>query len=378
MPVSKPRAKRRLPGVLTACLAIWSGCSIPGGHRIEHDINRADVPRKLQKVTLPPYVVEPPDILLINVVRALPRPPYRIQTLDVVYVEDSFPPPPAGLPGDPMPKDNYANIRFTGNYSVEPGGTIDLGPFYGRVRVGNLTLEEAQLAIQRRLEERQLKTARVRRLSLVQISSVQQQVAGEHLVSPDGTVFLGTYGRVPVTGMTLDEVRFAIEAQLSAFLESPQVSVDVFAYNSKVYYVITQGTVVGDGVYRLPVTGNETVLDAISQIQGLQPHSSKNVWVARPAPPGAACTDQVLPVDWLAVTKLGATATNYQILPGDRIYVSEDPWITVDGAIAKVISPFERMMGFTILGTGMVRGLRNFNQNGGDGGGFNGGLNGGF
>jgi polysaccharide export outer membrane protein len=148
---------------------------------------------------------------------------------------------------------------------------------------------------------------------------------------------------VRVAGMTLDQARFAIEAQLSAFLDNPQVSVDVFAYNSKVYYVITQGTVVGDGVFRLPITGNETVLDAISQIQGLQPHSSKNVWVARPAPPGAPCTDQVLPVDWLAVTKLGAIATNYQLMPGDRVYVSEDPWITIDGAVAKVISPFERM-----------------------------------
>jgi polysaccharide export outer membrane protein len=206
------------------------------------------------------------------------------------------------------------------------------------------------------------------------MSGVQQQVSGEHLVAMDGYISLGTYGRVYVTGMTLDHARFAIEAHLSAYLDNPQVSVDVFAYNSKVYYVITQGTIVGDGVFRLPITGNETVLDAISQIQGLQPHSSKNVWVARPAPPGSPCTDQVLPVDWLALTKLGTTSTNYQIFPGDRIYVSEDPWITADGIVAKVISPFERMMGFTILGQGMVRGFRFFHQGNGTGGAGGGGF----
>ena len=58
---------------------------------------------------------------------------------------------------------------------------------------------------------------------------------------------------------------------------------DVVAYNSKVYYIITQGAGLGDSVRRLPVTGNETVLDAISQIGGLSQVSSKNIWIARPS-----------------------------------------------------------------------------------------------
>ena len=56
---------------------------------------------------------------------------------------------------------------------------------------------------------------------------------------------------------------------LTQYLEAPLVSVDVYAYNSKVYYVITQGAGFGDNIQRFPVTGNETVLDAISQVQGL-------------------------------------------------------------------------------------------------------------
>ncbi|HMP18485.1 MAG TPA: polysaccharide biosynthesis/export family protein, partial [Gemmatales bacterium] len=95
-----------------------------------------------------------------------------------------------------------------------------------------------------------------------------QQIKGEHMVGPDGTIRLGIYGSVFVAGMTLDEARSAIESHLSAYLQKPEVSVDVFAYNSKVYYVITDGGGFGEQVIPLPATGNETVLDAMSKVGG--------------------------------------------------------------------------------------------------------------
>ena len=74
------------------------------------------------------------------------------------------------------------------------------------------------------------------------------------------------------------------------------------AYNSKVYYVITQGAGLGDNVRRLPITGNETVLDAISQVNGLSQVSSKKIWIARPAPHDFGC-QQILPIEWDAITQ---------------------------------------------------------------------------
>ena len=71
-------------------------------------------------------------------------------------------------------------------------------------------------------------------------------------------------------GQTLAEAKQSIERHLSQSLDQPKVSLSVFGYNSKVYYVILQGAGLGDGVYRFPVTGNETVLDAIAQINGLE------------------------------------------------------------------------------------------------------------
>jgi polysaccharide export outer membrane protein len=182
--------------------------------------------------------------------------------------------------------------------------------------------------------------------------AAKQQIAGQHLVCLDGTVTLGSYGSVRVAGLSIAEARYAIQQHLSAFLNNPEISVDVYAYNSKVYYVITQGAGLGDMVYRFPVTGNETVLDAISHVNGLQQVSSKKIWVSRPTdcPEGR----QILPVCWEEITAEGVATTNYQLFPGDRVFIAEDRLVAFDVALAKVTAPLERIMGFSILGVGTV------------------------
>ncbi|WP_425398155.1 polysaccharide biosynthesis/export family protein [Aeoliella sp.] len=204
-------------------------------------------------------------------------------------------------------------------------------------------------------------------ISLISIAT-QQNVAGEHLVAPDGTVNLGTYGRVRVVGMTIDEAKIAIQAHLSSRFLDPEVAVDVFGYNSKSYYIVTQGAGLGDQVVHLPVTGNETALDAISQIQGLSGTSSTRMWIARPGANDDG-GDQILPIDWLGITQRGDVTTNYQMLPGDRLYISEDKLIALDTALAKVISPVERIFGVTLLGTQTAKEIKFFNQFQGNGGG---------
>ena len=116
----------------------------------------------------------------------------------------------------------------------------------------------------------------------------------------------------------------------------------------------------------MPITGNETVLDAISLINGLPPVSCKrNIWLARPTPANRGCYE-ILPVNWEAITETGATETNWQLFPGDRIYVKADPIITFDNTLAKVLNPVERLLGATLLGTSTVQSFR-FNNNGNNG-----------
>jgi polysaccharide biosynthesis/export protein len=112
-----------------------------------------------------------------------------------------------------------------------------------------------------------------------------------------------------------------VESQLSKSLDQPRVSVTVFAYNSKVYYVIVENTRSGDTVVRLPITGSETVLDAIAQVKGLKDLASKKIWIARPV--AGVGGETILPVNWTEITKGASTAANYQVFPGDRIFVTE-------------------------------------------------------
>lgn len=211
-----------------------------------------------------------------------------------------------------------------------------------------------------------------------------QPLIGQHLVRPDGTINLGIYGSVYVAGLTLDQIADVVASVLQArhakkkdesgkLIEMTaaeiklELQVDVLAYNSKVYYIITDGGGYGEQVYRIAATGNETVLDAISQINGLPAVASKKrIWVARATPDHSQ--PMILPVDWCGIVRNGSAATNYQIFPGDRVYVNSDGFIRTDSALGKFLAPVERVLGTVLLGSSTVNSIRNTNN------GVNGGI----
>jgi protein involved in polysaccharide export with SLBB domain len=298
------------------------------------------VPRELEMVSLPPYTIEPPDILMINAIKVVPKPPHRLEPFDGIIVQVNGVPPEAPI----------GNV-----YVIDPEGKIDLGPTYGRVTVVDLTIDEASDAIRRELS----KTYGNVDVSVsLALSSGAQQIVGEHLVGPDGRVNLGTYGSVYVAGRTVEEARSAIETQLSNYLDNPKVVVDVFAYNSKKYYIITQGGGLGDNVTTAPIVGNETVLDAIATVGGISQVSSTRIWIARPSRHNDC--EQIMPVDWLAISQGASTATNYQLMPNDRLYIAEDPLVRFDSIVTRHTRPFERLFGFVSLGTAMLNRITRF------------------
>jgi polysaccharide export outer membrane protein len=156
----------------------------------------------------------------------------------------------------------------------------------------------------------------------------EQPVSGQFHVRLDGTVGLGLWGSVEVSNLTLDQASAAIRERLlkarptELTAENLVVLVEVLASNSKKYYVITDGDGGGEQVFPFPITGSETVLDALANINGLSDVAGeRNVRIARRASkPGEPWV--VLPVDWTAITQHGVTWTNYQLFPGDRLYVT--------------------------------------------------------
>jgi RNA polymerase sigma factor (sigma-70 family) len=149
------------------------------------------------------------------------------------------------------------------------------------------------------------------------------KIAGQRLVRPDGTISLGQLGAVIVSGQTREGARRAIAGHLAHRLDGfdpRKLTVEVFASNSKVIYVITGGQG-GEQVYRLPARDGDTVLDAIAAARGaLVGIGRKSISIARPSAGG---DNRVLPVDWKAITGEGDTTTNYRLKPGDRVYVQD-------------------------------------------------------
>lgn len=238
------------------------------------------VPVELDKIMLPPYVIEAPDQLLIEVVQRakVPDPVTKVESVQTQR-----------LPVQPI----------SGSFQVRPDGTVSLG-FWGGVAVSGLTLDQAAEAIRRHV----------------------------------------------VTNPVLSD--------LKTRPESIVVILDVLAYNSKRYYVIFDGAGFGEQVVSFPVTGSETVLDAISNVGGLSDVGSKrNIWVARRTP-HVNQPWQILPVDWVGITQHAQTCTNYQILPGDRIYVKAQKLVTIDRTLTRIFAPIERVFGITLLGASTV------------------------
>ena len=305
-------------------------------------------PREQSMVSLPDYRVEPPDILQIEMLKMVPLPPYRIEIYDVLQIRVT------GTILD-QPVDGF--------YLVEGEGVVSLGPAYGRVRVLGMTIDEATAAITRKLSELLAKPD-----VSVQLAKTAgtQPITGQYQVGPDGTINLRHYGLLYVAGKTVTGIRLDLQKHMGQYFDSPEVAVDVIARYSKSFYVITEGAGLGDTVRRIPITGKETVLDALSEVNGLSQVSSTTIWIARPAPGGFGC-EQILPVDYEAISRGGSTATNFQVMPGDRVFIAEDNVTAFNTFVTKVTMPIERLLGTSALGASTIRGYqimgRSYNQN---------------
>jgi polysaccharide export outer membrane protein len=165
------------------------------------------------------------------------------------------------------------------------------------------------------------------------------RLPGDQPVLTDGSINLGRYGRLIVAGQTIDqietEIRVAIQNYLAVQPRPPAgtaaavgeprpplpsevgpITVRIVTRVSKVYYVL--GEVSAPGSFTL--NGRETVLDGILAAGGLNERASRrNIILARPTHPDGCRV--VLPICYYEIVQLGDTSTNYQLAPGDRIYV---------------------------------------------------------
>jgi polysaccharide export outer membrane protein len=144
------------------------------------------------------------------------------------------------------------------------------------------------------------------------------RLPADQTILADGTIDLSKYGRLYVAGKSVAEVEKLVQDAVKKVEKDEDIGfIDVRLVNrtSKVYYVVGEVTTPG----KFPLVGNETVLDGIMQAGGMTDRSSwRDVILVRPTGDEPGC---VLKVDIGAIIRLGTAATNYQLAPGDRIYV---------------------------------------------------------
>ncbi|MEN6407080.1 MAG: polysaccharide biosynthesis/export family protein [Thermoguttaceae bacterium] len=175
------------------------------------------------------------------------RSPYGIQPMDVLQVRAA---------------ETLLDQPIDGFFLVESGGSIALGPVYGRANVKGLSLEAAENTIKKRLERVLIKPEVQVTLPTVgqgtlpggqwrevtppanpyQIgvgdllfldaariapdTPIRDIICGIYLVEPAGTVALGPlYGRAVVKGLTLKDAEKAIQKKLREVVNKPAVAV---------------------------------------------------------------------------------------------------------------------------------------------------------
>ncbi|MGL6195616.1 MAG: M56 family metallopeptidase [Thermoguttaceae bacterium] len=152
-------------------------------------------------------------------------------------------------------------------------------------------------------------------ISVIDNDTGKAIISGNHLITPDGYVMLEKDKRVYVQGLTVDECKEAIKLKFSQEIKNISVGVDVFAFNSKEFFIITKEKT-GDAVWSYPYTGKETLKSAINELKKIRGHdlTKSKCWIMRPV--GNSDTPLRLEVD------INDNSTEYQIIPNDRVFVS--------------------------------------------------------
>ncbi len=226
------------------------------------------------------YIVEPPDLLKVEVLEA--------------------------LPGRPI----------SGDRLVRPDGKISLG-YYGDVYVAGLSVPQVKEKIVLHLRKYMADSI----LGLV----IEDCTDDEEASLPAAPERRNPFEESPPPGATpqkkdpVDRKPRVPSGAPKTRIEprdSDRVSVDVIAFNSKNYYM--QGEFEQPGM--LPITGHERVLDAINYGGGLTPEADhEQVFLFRlPADGGPM---QTFKVDVDQIMLGDDLSTNYQLEPGDRLVV---------------------------------------------------------
>ena len=224
-----------------------------------------------------------------------------------------------------------STMRLPGDQVIQPDGSISLGEF-GAFDAVHKTVQQCELEIQSIIE------SSIRNdLEQEFLDEQHQAVLEKELLDYEAPERpnLETDAEEAEKASRLEarraqEKRNNLDRKIALRIKQNQISVRLVNWDSKRIYVL--GEVNSPGYF--DYTGNQTVLDAIVEAGGLSTKANHHqVLVSRPTPSGSCRV--VMKVCYDQVVQLGDTSTNYQLLPGDRVFV---PSLTFFDDVKKTFS----------------------------------------
>ncbi|WP_442483147.1 M56 family metallopeptidase [Aeoliella sp. SH292] len=254
---------------------------------------------------MPAYVIEPPDVITVDIAEVVHKSPRTIQPYDQLvyrYTDQEV----NAAPGSRI----VNGKQFT--TTISERGELSAGSS-SQFRATGMRIEDAETILRAFYKVENPGTTMDIDLDF---APGAPQITDKHLLGPDGKVNFGyRYGAVNVNGLTIEQAKQRIEDHLSYYLVDPKVTVDVHTYNSKKFYIISRTGRGNPNVVTCPSTGKDTVMDAIAAVDGLE--GVAKVWVER----GHRKDHLVKPVDYEAISTGEDTSTNHQLLPNDRLFI---------------------------------------------------------
>lgn len=169
------------------------------------------------------------------------------------------------------------------------------------------------------------------------------------VVRPDGRISFDLIGDVEVEARTVEEIRAEITQRISEFIVSPDVTVELTESRSRRYYVVGQVNRPGS----FPLIGRVTAVEALASSSGgtlfASLNSSRLVRVS-------AEDAGVFAVRFSDITERGDGRTNYELKPGDIIYVPPNLSARIGLAIQNILFPVQSIVGLGRTAVGTARG----------------------
>lgn len=170
------------------------------------------------------------------------------------------------------------------------------------------------------------------------------EMSRQYRVSPLGTVTLPLMARpIPAAGRTLGDFADHLKSELSGsgLVSRPQLTVSV--HQSRLASVAITGAVKRPQIY--PVFGRTTILDVLSQAEGLADDAGNTAIIRRgdtavlalglekDANGRAVEASRTVTVDLKKLLESGAEESNVEVYPGDRVTVPRAGIVYVVGAV---------------------------------------------